>query len=279
MLKLVLYFFSIFSFTDIVNNALSLPEHFGHSRFLSVNTLHPKNTNFTYFTFTQAWPTTVCLQGEEEHHKCNRVLNVTGWTIHGLWPSGGSSKEGPEECNKTAEFNSSAVAPLLKELQMYWPNLYIDTAANGFWEHEWFKHGTCAASVKQTANEYLYFLQGLTLYKEINLTNVMAEVGIVPDDDKQYDVYKILTSLKNKLNGIEPVISCFKSKRDGKFYLDQMEICYSKDFEMVDCTQQRTNTLTFRSLKDILKPETSDRHLQNCPKEGFVYYPTVHGTV
>lgn len=36
--------------------------------------------------------------------------------------------------------------PIRKSLTAYWPTLYPSNTLESFWEHEFEKHGTCAAS-------------------------------------------------------------------------------------------------------------------------------------
>ncbi|ESO90157.1 hypothetical protein LOTGIDRAFT_124009 [Lottia gigantea] len=233
---------------------------------------HHNHGNFSYFTFTQAWPATVCIQGADLGHTCNKVLNETAWTVHGLWPScKGASEDQPANCNKSAKFHHDAISPLINDLKMYWPNLFKDTSPDDFWKHEWMKHGTCALNVSKTANEYLYFLQGLTLYKQISLTHILDQLNYHPDDNKTLDVRKLLNDLKTKLNGITPIIGCYRSKKH-EFYLDQIEVCYSKQFQMFDCLKLRPRTLFFKSFKEDIG---NDLHLEDCPKNGLVYYPTI----
>ncbi|KAK6181174.1 hypothetical protein SNE40_009092 [Patella caerulea] len=237
-----------------------------------------KSNEFDFFTFTQSWPTVVCFEGVSTGHKCHISRNVTGWTIHGLWPSQGST-EGPSFCNNSLKFNESAVEKLLPDLDAYWPNLYTDTARDDFWEHEWSKHGTCAVTVNETGNEYLYFNKGLDLFQMINLTGILTDIGVIPDDNKTYDVTNILNKVTPRLRGFEPRLSCYKYKEE--FYLTSFEICFTKEFEMKSCLQKsRDNRLYFQSLKDIRKIKKVEHFLNNddlidCPRDHLVKYPTI----
>ncbi|KAK6181175.1 hypothetical protein SNE40_009093 [Patella caerulea] len=219
-----------------------------------------KSNEFDFFAFKQAWPTVICFKYRSEGHKCHISRNVTGWTIHGLWPSAGSSK-GPIFCNNSSKFNESAVEKLLPDLDVYWPNLHSDTVRDGFWEHEWSKHGTCAVSVKETGNEYLYFKKGLDLFQMINFTGILTDIGVIPDDNKTYDVLNILNKITPRLNGIEPRLSCYNYKEE--FYLTSVLICFSKQFEMRSCTPNSTDDRLYFQFDN------------DCPADHKVKYPTI----
>ena len=45
-------------------------------------------------------------------------------------------------------------------MKEHWTNIFADSPEESLWEHEWDKHGTCAAELPQLHSEYDYFLQG-----------------------------------------------------------------------------------------------------------------------
>ncbi len=78
------------------------------------------------------------------------------WTVHGLWPSRWADKH-PHDCPGAA-FNGSALSGIKADLERYWTNVHKNGREDSFWEHEWNKHGTCAAAhIKQLDTEEKYF--------------------------------------------------------------------------------------------------------------------------
>ncbi|CAK0859843.1 unnamed protein product [Prorocentrum cordatum] len=58
------------------------------------------------------------------------------WTLHGLWP------EGAQDCSGDA-FRLGGLGGLRARMSAAWPSCSVRSSAEGFWEHEWRKHGTC----------------------------------------------------------------------------------------------------------------------------------------
>jgi ribonuclease T2 len=88
-------------------------------------------------------------------HRCE--VDEVGWVIHGLWPSNWDGSY-PQECGGSGpRFDEAAIAPLEAQLDRYWPNSFADTPHTNFWEHEWSKHGTCAAAGSNLTTEREYF--------------------------------------------------------------------------------------------------------------------------
>lgn len=92
------------------------------------------------------------------------------FTIHGLWPnykSGGW----PQFCEHGMDFDESKVADLLEDLEDEWPSFMGGGGDDGFWKHEWEKHGTCALDV--LPSEHAYFKGALKLHYKYSI-----EVGV-----------------------------------------------------------------------------------------------------
>ena len=76
------------------------------------------------------------------------------WTIHGLWPNWG------QDCT-SEQFDESQVEDLLDDMKQYWlscPKYGHDN--EGFWSHEWSKHGTCTG-----LTQHEFFSKALDLYQ------------------------------------------------------------------------------------------------------------------
>lgn len=130
------------------------------------------------------------------------------WTIHGIWPSQ-YHKVGPQFCNKSMPFDRDALEPLESELQEKWIDIEYGRTSYSLWEHEWNKHGTCAAVMEELSNEFKYFHEGLNLLSAYDMKNVLAKANILPGNT--YELATILNGIDRVL-GKRGLVICRKSK-------------------------------------------------------------------
>ncbi|XP_071079348.1 ribonuclease Oy-like [Haliotis cracherodii] len=187
---------------------------------------------FDFFAFSQQWAPSVCIDASSEH-KCGIPEEVTGWTVHGLWPNSRSGKE-PSDCNSSWPFDFDKIKSLETNLTAQWPNLFTDTAKNDFWSHEWDKHGTCATSLPATDNEFNYFSAALQLNKKLNLQQVLKMFDVIPSNSTGYKVTEVSGLLK-KYFGSTPVMRCSYQKATKRQFFMEIEICVDKSFKLMDC--------------------------------------------
>lgn len=100
------------------------------------------------------------------------------------------------------------------------------------WQHEWLKHGTCAAVLPELNNENKYFGQGLSWLQQYTMSSVLAKAKIVPD--KEYNVADIYEAVKSSLNK-NPGVYCVRDKKTHAEFLSEIRICFNKQLELVDC--------------------------------------------
>ncbi|XP_052816508.1 ribonuclease Oy-like isoform X1 [Mya arenaria] len=241
-----------------------------------------KSTTYDHFTFSQSWPPGVCADGNRLHHTCHVDKLVNSWTIHGLWPTDGTS-HGPCKCNSSMKFDFSKIASIKEQLMQYWPNLYNDTKLESFWEHEWDKHGTCAQDLPALKGEHNYFQKALELNQKYNIYEILSGSDIVPSSTIKYS-YKNFTDAVKSSTGFTPVLVCsyIKWKNGSSMHLiDQVEICLSKvDFSPIECPS--SGPVKTKGDNDWTK--TGDAALEiesvaqsNCPyKYSFNYPPIQH---
>lgn len=87
-----------------------------------------------------------------------KCYDSSPFTIHGLWPSDGSSDEGPQNCG--GSFDPNAISSLSSQISQDWPACpWGSYNQNDFLSHEWTKHGSCTGW-----SELQYFQQTLSLY-------------------------------------------------------------------------------------------------------------------
>lgn len=217
--------------------------------------------SWDHMVFAQSWPITDCIDHQEKKHKiqvCNLYPNVTGWTVHGIWPTKTGTR-GPVYCNKSWCFDERKILdikPLLLEL---WPNMFRDTPLDSFWEHEWVKHGTCAAQLRSLHSEHAYFSKGLEWVEKYNVTQVLSDARVVPSSSHTYSVDVIHSALVKGL-GTEPIIDCIRAK-DGRSLLSQVKVCVSLGFKLMACPYNYDDIGGIRT---------------NCPHTGITYPDTAN---
>lgn len=197
----------------------------------SHNDIIKTNKDFDYLIFRQIWPASSCMFPGP--NTCSIGKNITTWVIHGLWPSI-KTEIGPQYCNKSLPFDFERIKWLLPDLLQFWPNLYTNTPLESFWKHEWEKHGTCALSLPQIRSESDYFNVTLGMRNIFDFGPALKKFNIEPNDSLLYDLEKLKNSIISYFK-VEPLIVCYVLKESDIQYLSQMQICFNKSFELVDC--------------------------------------------
>ncbi|KAG7213324.1 hypothetical protein KM043_002622 [Ampulex compressa] len=192
----------------------------------------PKSDHFDVLIFTQRWPQTVCFVWKEnsETHICT-LPKGDEWTIHGIWPSQ-YHKMGPQFCNSSLPFNRTVLRPIEADLREKWVDVQNGKEPYSFWQHEWEKHGTCAAVLKSLDSEIKYFRKGLNLLDIYNMRDVLAKVNIVPG--KGYYVDDILRGV-TKILGKRCEVMCVKNPKTEVSYVFEIRICFDKMLRLIDC--------------------------------------------
>lgn len=184
-----------------------------------------------YFMLVTEWPQSACEQQNSTHqHKCIIPDSVKGWVLHGLWPSTDHGRD-PQFCQNWP-FDWSKVQDLNDKLVANWPNLFADTSKTSFWQHEYTKHGTCAASVHGFETEHEFFQMTLELKDKYDPQRVLSEHGIVPGDTP-YQGLDIKNALNNGYN-VKACAECQNVKGIGYVLLGSY-VCLDKSLNLIDC--------------------------------------------
>jgi len=190
-----------------------------------------------YLMFTQRWPQTACLDFKEHHPNatCNIYKNVTSWIIHGIWPNK-IGTFGPFYCNRSWEFDPTRLSPIKAELLEHWPNIYGHSSVYSLWQHEWTKHGTCAAELAQLNTELRYFQIGLDFLNKYSVMGFLNSANVKASKDKAYDVEYIEGVLLQHLL-VKPLVVCDYDKVTRRHYLNEVRICFNKMFHLRNCEE------------------------------------------
>jgi len=226
-------------------------EVFGASLRNDVSLRKSHSHYWDHLVFAQQWPGTACKAAG--HHKCVIPKDVTTWTVHGMWPSLGDTR-GPNYCNDSWHFEEAKIMDLEHEMNVSWPNFFTDSPLTSFWKHEWTKHGTCAASLPALRGEHNYFGNTLNIRAKYPIGELLSNSAIYAREEPEgYDLNDIAAALRGQMQGKVVSIHCFDasyfsssstaesndvpslSSSHSRQYLYQVEICFDKQLEPIDC--------------------------------------------
>ncbi|KPP77083.1 hypothetical protein Z043_103518 [Scleropages formosus] len=174
-------------------------------------------------------------------------------------------------CNSSWHFNASQIKDLIPEMEKYWPNLLSKgpSMSTVLWKHEWLKHGTCAATLEALNSEHKYFSKALELYQKLNLDGTLRKANIVPAQT-HYSLEQIEMAIVNYYS-VKPKIQCIHEQGEEAQILGQIEICFSKDFQLINCEKNEDDY--WSSLNDILTLDTNTTGYYMCDENTPVLYP------
>lgn len=177
----------------------------------------------TFFYLVRQWPFTDC----GAPNSCYFTPTQERFTIHGLWKNFDTGKW-PSHCTQE-RFDITQLEGLRPALDMLWPSYY--NAPEGFWAHEWVKHGTCAESL--FPREVDYFNTTLRLHAENNLERALLRAGIRPDSQIKYTSHDIATAVEEDL-GAQPLVHCTSGK------LSEVWMCFDEQLQLQNCNEACT---------------------------------------
>ncbi|KAM9409276.1 ribonuclease T2 isoform 2-T2 [Pholidichthys leucotaenia] len=208
---------------------------------------------WTKLVLTQQWPTTFCSMVH-----CHQDINY--WTLHGLWT------DKMNDCNSSWHFNASEIEDLLPDMDKSWPDLLTPVAHK--LQHEWQKHGTCAAKLTSLNSQHKYFSKALELYHTLDLDGTLRKFDIIPSE--KYYNFSQIEGVVEKFYGIKPKIQCAQqSKNDAVQILGQIEICLDPEFNLQDCE----NKLPMENIPEKFWDVNTDSGYRVCDHDIQVYYP------
>lgn len=182
----------------------------------------PRKADFDYFYLVRQWPASFC----NEHACTHRPPRRYAFTVHGLWPQ---RRDGtwPEFCAPGDELDVDEIADLVPDMARVWPS-WSASANEDFWNHEWTRHGTCAATVLG-GHQHAFFADALALHWRLNVQAALRASGILPSNSRTYLVDDIKKAV-DRVHGVLPHVTC---DADGE--LAEVWMCVSKRLRPVDC--------------------------------------------
>lgn len=213
--------------------------------------------------FTLQWPGGFC-QSLNNESQCRIPANVSGWTIHGLWPQTGAS------CRCWPMFLSD-VQEVEEELSEKWPSLLKSRTSFNFWKDEWKKHGATAACVEGLNSPLRYFQICLKLWAQLDLQRLLEDAGIIPSCERPYQVEDVREVLAPHL-GQHPEIQCITDQQNRQVWF-QVKIPLSR-LLAVGCDAPGDGG---RRLPENSGLDASQSPGHPCPRDQpFYYVPIDH---
>jgi ribonuclease T2 len=191
--------------------------------------------NFDSYVLEQSWQPEFC-HGQHYpgcSHPAPGAYMAHHLTLHGLWPQYSAARSGstyPFNCSST-KFDPAALDKVpggRAALIEYWPNVKSATtdwtAYQGFWTHEWGKHGTCTGLSQRD-----YMTAALDQLQKLGTPAVITDsIGKAPVPKAK---------IQAAYGGAKRVsLSC-----GGGQYLSQVATCWALDkashlpAEQIDC--------------------------------------------
>uniref|UniRef100_A0ABI7YUI2 Ribonuclease T2 n=1 Tax=Felis catus TaxID=9685 RepID=A0ABI7YUI2_FELCA len=103
-------------------------------------------------------------------------------------------------------------------------------------QHEWEKHGTCAAQVDTLNSQKRYFGGGLDLYQKLALNSMLQKLGIKPSIN-YYQISDIKDALAS-IYGVIPKVQCLPPESGEEVQtIGQIEVCFTKGLQLRNCTE------------------------------------------
>ena len=174
-----------------------------------------------YLYFVQLWPGSWIYEDKLQYNFTNDYFS-----IHGIWPQDANGSW-PGYCNQSLVFNETSLNPIKNDLSKYWTN-FIN--ASQLWEHEFYRHYTCAAQDPNIGDELEYYNLGLELRNKTDLFNIFVNNSIVPSNEKLYDLDSVQDAINNALN-LKTVLIC-----DRYNIINEIILCINKNLEFMNCS-------------------------------------------
>jgi ribonuclease T2 len=206
---------------------------------------HNEDPGFDLLLLVRTWPPTFCEQIREQKEVCT-APPLQEFTVHGLWPeysSGGWPQYCPTKENESMDTGRSDINESIENISptpsshgnaddedgkahCEWPSFHGSTL--NFWDHEWDKHGTCAAPLLGNRTEF--FKTVMNLHDQFNLNRLFRSHRLWPVGNSQgmFQSAEALQAVQQEF-GVESRLACHKGS------LAEVWLCLDLDLKAIDC--------------------------------------------
>nr|CCQ19217.1 conserved hypothetical protein RNAseT2-like [Cotesia sesamiae Kitale bracovirus] len=220
----------------------------------------PAEHCFDYFNFAVSWNPGMAYKLWVTGYKIRTDRIRPSWVIHGLWPTMFARSQDPMPgCQRfDLTFNTYRFVnhKILGVLDNVWDTSLDKEWSNNkkFWEHEFYKHGSCASRSSVIKDDVDYFKRSLELHAQLDIGMTLSRSGI-----KVGAIMKlgnIINVIENKV-GAKVKIDYVQNPQTGENYLAGLHICYDTLLRVMDCPN------AYLSHERL---QTDIRYLEQLPK-------------
>lgn len=210
-----------------------------------------------YHVYTKSWIQTTCKLEDKSQggtKTCKPQAQMPkNITIHGLWPQIVEKEAILSYCKEVTEkFDATKLAAITARLNATWPTAFTGTGQSneGFWKHEWDKHGVCSPLTM-----FGYFEKSLVLEDRYPIDAWLASANIVPSNSKLYSVAQVTAAFTKHIGANQFVLKCATIKGGIQLLKDVMLcVSYADTISLVPCSSVRNScTDKFYFIEDFSK--------------------------
>lgn len=180
----------------------------------------PIDNSGEYYLLETEWKPTVC-----KFMQCPANYAGSSFNLHGLWPQRTNGSY-PTHCNRDSFF---IISSSLRAVMSLYMNSYTGNN-QAFWEHQWYKHGTCTALKSPEA----YFSSTVDLLHSVDPLRRLTASGIYPSSSSSYPVSSVYKAFPTTVK-----VSC--RCRNNLCYLQTLQMCFDTSLNPMDCPNSRSN--------------------------------------
>jgi ribonuclease I len=172
------------------------------------------------------------------------------FSIHGLWPDY-ISKKRISDCHVGSQILTNVQGITREFMDSFWVSCKADN--NGFWNHEYNKHGYCFTQRYQESSEQKYFDMVRELYNKHAFEQLMVhsvgDINMQDNDVMEYTYESLKKAIHKARNELYFSMRC--KQRRGKQYLVELHFYFDIEFSPLDhergsnCDQEKSIFVTF----------------------------------
>lgn len=142
----------------------------------------PAENCFDYFKLAVAWSPGFAYKEQKKGLQIRDRIHAS-WFIHGLWPTMFKKYQDPmpgcQRSDITFNKNRFVENKILGPLENTWYTILAKGWSDNvkFWEHEFYKHGSCASRSSVIGDDVNYFKRTLELFNQLNIGVMLSQNG------------------------------------------------------------------------------------------------------